>query len=328
MLSLAAKGQLHRTDDDTILLARRPPRLLNAGDGKFPTAPPPRIYVPMLIRPWVLQTCHATTSCHLGVSSTVSVLARFFWWIGMDVSARWWIRRCLKCQARKTSSQTIRWPILSLHLPNGPGITVSIDYFGPLPLTPRGNFYIILFTDRFSRRADMHAVAATQFTAAGTADVLVDQYIPLWWCPVMLVSDNGLHFTSKLFYALYKRLGINKINTSSYHPCANGGVERVNHTMALMLAMGCDEQKKNWDTLLAHVEAVYNNSVNASTGLAPNEVHMGRLPRPPLSVFDPPNIGGRQSLDRDHLAYCNLATERQQRAYRLVREVHAVTAVR
>ena len=40
----------------------------------------------------------------------------------------------------------------------------------------------------------------------------------------------------------------------------------------------------------------------------------------------PPNIGGHQGLDRDHLAYCNLATERQQRAYRLVHEVHDVAA--
>ena len=37
--------------------------------------------------------------------------------------------------------QTIRWPTLSLPLPNGPGILVNVDYFGPLPLTPRGNAY-------------------------------------------------------------------------------------------------------------------------------------------------------------------------------------------
>ena len=95
-----------------------------------------------------------------------------------------------------------------------------------------------------------------------------------------------------------------------------------------MLSMGCNEQQDNWDALLKHIESAYNNSVNAATGLAPNEVHMGRLPRLPLSVFDPPNIGGHQSLDRDHLAYCNLATDRQQRAYRIVREHHAVTTSR
>ena len=40
-------------------------------------------------------------------------------------------------------------------LPEGRGIAVSVDYFATLPVTPRGNTYILLFTVRFSRRADM-----------------------------------------------------------------------------------------------------------------------------------------------------------------------------
>ena len=79
---------------------------------------------------------------------------------------------------------------------------------------------------------------------------------------------------------------------------------------------------------MKNIESAYNNSVNASTGVAPNEVHMGRLLRPPRSVFDPPNIDDHQNLDHDHLAYRDLATERQQSAYRLVRELHTITASR
>ena len=41
-------------------------------------------------------------------------------------------------------------------------------------------------------------------------------------------------------------------------------------------------------------------------------------------MFDSPSIGGHQSLNRDQLAYIDLATARQQRAYRAVRELHAV----
>ena len=67
-------------------------------------------------------------------------------------------------------------------LPEGPGTAVSVDYFGPLPVTPRGNTYILLFTDRFSRRADMYAVTAAEFTAEGTADILINRYISLWRC--------------------------------------------------------------------------------------------------------------------------------------------------
>ena len=128
-------------------------------------------------------------------------------------------------------------------MPNSPGITVSVDFFGPLPLTPRGNACILLFTDRFSRRADIFAVSAAQFTAAGTADIFIDKYITLSGCPVSLLSDNGLHFTSKLARAVYDRLGINKVNTSAYHPCTNGGVERVNHALAQILSMVGNEQQ-------------------------------------------------------------------------------------
>ena len=81
-------------------------------------------------------------------------------------------------------------------LPEGPGIAISVDYFGPLPVTSRGNTYILLITYRFSRRADMFAVIAAEFTAEGTANILVNKFILLWGCPRTILSDNGLQFCS------------------------------------------------------------------------------------------------------------------------------------
>ena len=57
-------------------------------------------------------------------------------------------------------------------------------------------------------------------------------------------------------------------------------------------------------------------------------MHIGRLPRLPLTVFDRSYGGIHQSLDRDHLTYCDLARERQQHAYELVRAQHALTLAR
>ena len=118
-------------------------------------------------------------------------------------------------------------------LSKGPGIAISVDYFAPPPVPPRGNTYqyILIFTDRFSRRADMYAVTATKFTAEGTANIIINRCIPLWGCPLS-ISDNGLQFRSKLSHAVYKLHWSRKIATSSYHPDFNDGVERVNHTMA------------------------------------------------------------------------------------------------
>ena len=182
---LASKGRLFTDDDGVTLLVRkltppRPPHPDRPGGraARLLNDEPTRIYVPLLTRPWIMHACHADASCHLGVTRTLQMLERFFWWVGMEVCTRWWVPHCLKCQARTTMSQFFLWPILSLPLPNGPGISVSVDYFGPLAVTPRGNSYILLFTDRFSRRADMYAVTGAEFTAEGTADVLVNQYIP------------------------------------------------------------------------------------------------------------------------------------------------------
>ena len=153
-------------------------------------------------------------------------------------------------KARKTSRLTVRWPITSIPLPEGPGIGVSVDYFGPLPVTSRGNTYILFFTDRFSRRADMFTVTAAEFTAEDTADILINEYILFWGCPRSILSDNGRHFFLKLLHAVDTLFGVRKIATISYNPNEKGGVERVNHTMVHMLAMLVNELQNNWDEQL------------------------------------------------------------------------------
>ena len=102
----------------------------------------------------------------------------------------------------------------------------------------------------------------------------------------------------------------------------------MKHTMDHMLGMVVDERQDDWVLQLPHVEFTYNNSVSVATGLAPNEVHMGRLPRLPLTVFERTRVAGHQSLARDHLVYCNLATDQQQRANDIVRKHHALTVSR
>ena len=98
--------------------------------------------------------------------------------------------------------------------------------------------------------------------------------------------------------------------------------------MAQMLAMVVNERQDDCDLHLPHVEFACNNSVSAATGLAPDEVHMGRLPRLPLTVFNRTSDVGHQSLARGHLVYCDLSTDRQKRANDIVRAHHALTVSR
>ena len=125
ILDLATKGRLAHGDDDTLLLVRN--STAASHPSRTPLDIPVRIYVPMLARPQIMHTCHADTYCHLGVTRTLKMLLRFYWWIGMEACTKWWVRRCLKCEAHKTSRQTVHWSILPIPLPNGPVISISVD---------------------------------------------------------------------------------------------------------------------------------------------------------------------------------------------------------
>lgn len=90
-----------------------------------------------------------------------------------------------------------------------------------------------------------------------------------------------MHFYSKLSKITYKLLWVRKmttIDTRSYHPNVNGGVERVNHTMAQILAMMVNEREDGWD--------IHNNPNSTATGLAPNEVHMNHPPHLPMTIVE------------------------------------------
>ena len=247
---LADKGQTHTTHHGVVLFLRQPSPPL-APDSQRPVGRTAcvlnndslRIYVPLLMRPWVVQACHSTASCHLGTARTLHMLERFDWCVDMSTGTRWWLHNSLRCQARKTSRLTARWPITTMPLSEGPGIAVSVDYFGILPATPRGinSTYILLLTDRFSRRADIFAVTADDLTAEGTANVIIDRCIPLGGCPRSILSDEGLQFFFKIFV---RRLSASRGSEIAIRPCrrnGDGGVERVNHAMAQMLGMVVNE---------------------------------------------------------------------------------------
>ena len=150
------------------------------------------------ITPWWGRISCAWAWCCFGdskVTRTLQMLQRFYWWVGLDQSVRWWIRRCLFCQARKTSRQAIRWPTTLMPLPSGPGQIVSVDYFGPLPITRNGNKHILLYTDRFSGHIAAYAETQDERTAEGTARIFVEQYNPQATVGQGVSEDNSLLVT-------------------------------------------------------------------------------------------------------------------------------------
>ena len=54
--------------------------------------------------------------------------------------------------------------------------------------------------------------------------------------------------------------------------------------------------------------------------MAPNEVHIGRYPRLPMTIIEGRGVKGHQGLKQDRLDYLELMRDRQVKAYELVKE--------
>ena len=129
---------------------------------------------------------------------------------------------------------------------------------------------------------------------------------PSWYTTT---SRMGLpsHFPQrKRSRVIFRMLGAVKRFTSSAHAQTNGMVERLNHTLCQMLSHLIVDNHTNWDELLLHAIAAHNNSVSRGTGLAPNEVHIGRCPRLPMTILEGRGARGHQGLRRDELDFLHL----------------------
>ena len=169
-----------------------------------------------------------------------------------------------------------------------------------------------------------------------TSSSSTDRYIPRWGCPLPILSDNGRPFSSQLAVAILALLKVRRVTTTAYQPSGNGVVERVNHTMAHMLSIYIvvNERQDDWDLHLPHPCRIclqqlgqrrYRfSSKPRAYGTPPAFPTYGLRQRLRQRAPEP-----RQSLARDHLEYCQLAVDRQQRrSYDLVREPHLLTVVR
>ncbi|GBN11647.1 hypothetical protein AVEN_85111-1, partial [Araneus ventricosus] len=71
--------------------------------------------------------------------------------------------------------------------------------------------------------------------AETTARALKHGWISRFECPATITTDRGTNFQSNLFRELTRMLGCNKIRSISYHPQANGIIERLHRHLKSVL---------------------------------------------------------------------------------------------
>ena len=96
------------------------------------------------------------------------------------------------------------------------------------------------------------------------------EIIPQFGVPECLLSDRGTNLLSYLMKDVCKSLGVQKLNTTAYHPQADGMVERFNRTLKEMLKKHAARYGKQWDQHLYRVLWAYRNTVHESTAEKPS----------------------------------------------------------
>ena len=120
-----------------------------------------------------------------------------------------------------------------------------------LPITERGNKYVIVFQD-FMTKWPMVFPAPDQ-KATRIAHLLAEEIVPLFGVPDALLSDRGTNLLSHLMRDVCQLLSIDKLNTTAYHPQCDGMVERLNRTLKAMLRKTCAKFGRQWDHFLPGV---------------------------------------------------------------------------
>ena len=109
-----------------------------------------------------------------------------------------YLSKCDVCSKNKVDTSKPSGLLQPVENPSLPFDTVTMDFIGPLPLTPRGHDAIFTIIDRFTRYAVFIPLKYT-YTALEVADLFIDNVVSKFGMPKKIISDHDPNFTSKFW---------------------------------------------------------------------------------------------------------------------------------
>ena len=232
------------------------------------------LIVPDSLQAEVLHMNHdSRDSGDLGQHNTYLRIKKSFYWSRMNSSVYHYVKTCAKCNTNKKPRRQHRAELGQYHV-GAPMDRVMIDILGPLSKTPHGNTVILMLIDQFTKWIECFPLSDQ--SAELVAKTIVDEFFTRMGTPLEIHSDKGSNFVSNLFSTLCVLLQITKTRTTSYRPCSNGQIERMNHHVLQMIRCLRDKNIRYWDSYLPHIAGAIRATVSRSTGFTPKKMMLGR----------------------------------------------------
>jgi hypothetical protein len=168
---------------------------------------------------------------HFSSKRTLELVARKYYWPGMEREVKAYTRACSTCQR---VHQVWHWPHGSMELlpqPRGPWTYISVDFNVGLPVSRRKrpakpHNAILVDVDWYTKQARYFPCHDT-LDAVGLAEILTRKLVLRGaGVPHSIMSDSGPQFTSKFGAAFRHHLRINRRLGTAYHPQTDGQTER------------------------------------------------------------------------------------------------------
>ncbi|KAL0561192.1 hypothetical protein IC582_001613 [Cucumis melo] len=219
-----------------------------------------RLCVPSdsVVKTELLSEAHSSPfSIHPGSTKMYQDLKRVYWWRNMKREVAEFVSKCLVCQQVKTPRQKPAGLLQPLSVPEWKWENV---------LTKSAHF----------------VPGKSTYTASKWAQLYMSEIVRLHGVPVSIVSDRDARFTSKFWKGLQTSMGTRLDFSTTFHQQTNGQTERLNQVLKDMLRACALEFPGSWDSHLHLMEFAYNNSYQATIGMAPFEALYYKCCRSPV----------------------------------------------
>ena len=247
--------------------------------------------MPQQLRNEIMQsTNNAPVGGNFGIQQSLEKVREHFHWPKMHADVKQWCQRCSDSYMRK-STKKYRAPLHPIET-GFPFERIAMDIMSPLSKTGRGNKYILVVSDYFTKW--LEAFAIPDQSATTVARVLIKDIYSRYGMPYIIHSDQGANFETTLIKKICLSLEIKKTRTTAYHPQCDCVVERFDRTLQELISLNVKDAKDNWDIRLGVVLMAYRSSVQTTSGFNPHYLLFGREMRVPVDImygtppFEPP----------------------------------------
>ena len=264
-----------------------------------------RLCVPKSMEQEIFDQAHDKRS-HGGFSRTYERIVQNYYMRHLTRRLKRYILHCPECQLNQTKRHAPYGSLRPVLSPPRIFHTITIDFILALPALLSGLNALLTVTCKFSKKVTMVSGKDTWDASQWAVALLYE--LTDWGIPCAIISDRDPKFMSLLWKTIFKTLGTDLMVSTAYHPQTDGQSERTNQTVeiALRYHLACYPEE-DWDKFVITLRGTLNNSTNASTGLAPNEIIYGMklnegaphevMEKEQPEVTETRNVNRRQAAD-------------------------------